>query len=360
MGTKIDPNLDTEEQTMKRSMSRMTGWYAAAALAAGVMAAPVAFAQDAGLAAQQQAHQAAQQKKEQNRENRAERREQKREREQLSNMPKPVRETLKAETQNATNVDYYRAEGQDSSGGKGREFGAKFTNAQNHQIDLRVDREGKVISRQDLTAATATAQAPAAPAQQPVPAPVPAPTPAPTTPAPTASTQAPESGNPIYRRLQATEVPANIRAIFDKDTKNGRDVHYYRTKYGTQLAYEAKWTDANGKDMKHYVSDAGTTLVRGEDVDNDNAQTAGASTPASTSSKTNTSIKTGRAQLKELPKSVQTQVSRMTEGASNVDLYNTKYGDQQAYEAKYTTKAGKHMAVYFDKDGKVLSQKEEK
>ena len=344
---------------MKRSMSRMTGWYAAAALAAGVMAAPAAFAQDAGLTAQQQAHQAEQQKKQQqNQASRAERREQKHEREELNNMPKPVRQTLRAETQNATNVDYYRVEGQDSSGGKGREFGAKFTNAQNHQMDIRVDREGKVISRQDLTAATAAAQAPAAPAQQPAPARAPT-TPAP---APTASTQAPESGNPIYRRLQANEVPANIRAIFDQDTKNGRDVHYYRTKYGTQLAYEAKWTDANGKDMKHYVSDAGTTLVRGEDVDNDNAQTASASTPAKTSSNNNssTNIKTGRAQLSDLPKSVQTQVSRMTEGASNVDLYNTKYGDQQAYEAKYTTKAGKHMAVYFDKNGKVLSQKEEK
>jgi len=350
---------------MKRSMSRMTNWYAAAALATGMMVAPMAFAQDAGLTAQQQAHQAEQQKKQQNQAEKAERREQKHEREQLANMPKPVRETLKAETANATNVDYYKAEGQNNAGGKGREFGAKFTNAANHQMDIRVDRDGKVISRQDLTAATAAAQAPATAAQQPATV---TPTPAPATPAPgtaTASTQAPPSGDPMYRRLQANELPASIKNIFDQDTKNGRDVHYYRTKYGNQLAYEAKWTDANGKDMKHYVGDNGQTFVRGEDVDNDNAQTASASTPAKTSSSksnsdSSTNIKTGRAQMSELPKSVQTQVSRMTEGASNVDLYNTKYGDQQAYEAKYTTKAGKHMAVYFDKNGKVLSQKEEK
>jgi hypothetical protein len=353
---------------MNRTMSKMTNWYAAAALAAGMMVAPAAFAQDAGLTAQQQAHQAAEQKKEQQHANKAEtkaeRREEKHEREQLANMPKPVRETLKAETANATHVDYYKAEGANTGGGKGHEFGAKFTNAQNHQMDIRVDRDGKVISRQDLTGATAAAQAPATAAQQPA-------TATPTTPAPgsaTASTQAPPSGDPMYRRLQANEVPANIRTVFDQDTKNGRDVHYYRTKYGNQLAYEAKWTDANGKDMKHYVSDAGTTLVRGEDVDNDNATTAGSKTPAtpaktsgsSTSNSSNTNIKTGRTELNQLPKSVQTQVSRLTEGASNVDLYNTKYGDQQAYEAKYTTKAGKHMAVYFDKDGKVLSQKEEK
>ena len=102
--------------------------------------------------------------------------------------------------------------------------------------------------------------------------------------------------------------------------------------------------------------------MRGPDVDNDNAQTAGASTPASkTNTNTNnTSIKTGRTQLNDLPKSVQTQVNRMTEGARDVNLYNTKYGDEQAYEAKYTTKDGKHMAVYFDRNGKVLSQKEEK
>jgi hypothetical protein len=326
----------------------------------------MAFAQDAGLTAQQQAHQAEQQKKQQNQAEKAERREQKHEREQLANMPKPVRETLKAETANATNVDYYKAEGQNNAGGKGREFGAKFTNAANHQMDIRVDRDGKVISRQDLTAATAAAQAPATAAQQPATV---TPTPAPATPAPgtaTASTQAPPSGDPMYRRLQANEVPANIRTVFDQDTKNGRDVHYYRTKYGSQLAYEAKWTDANGKDMKHYVSDNGTTLVRGPDIDDNDAQTAGSKTPASTSGNTstssnsNTSIKTGRAQLTDLPKPVQTQVHRLTEGASDVNYYNTKYGDQQAYEAKYTTKAGKHMAVYFDKDGKVLSQKEEK
>ena len=333
---------------MKRSMSRMTSWYAAAALAAGVMMAPTVFAQDAGLTAQQQAQQA---KKQQNQETRAERREQKREREELSNMPKPVRQTLRAETQNATNVDYYRVEGQDTtSGGKGREFGAKFTNAANHQMDIRVDREGKVISRQDLTAATAAAQAPATAAQQPAPAPA-----APATPAPGSASAQPL---PAGRRLQANELPANIRTIFDQDTKNGRDVRYYQTRYGTQPAYEAKWTDANGKDMRHYVGNNGQTFVRGEEVDNDNAQTAGASTPASTSSKN--TIKTGRAELNDLPRSVQTQVRRMTEGARDVNLYNTKYGDEQAYEAKYTAKDGKHMAVYFDRNGKILSQKEEK
>jgi len=74
------------------------------------------------------------------------------------------------------------------------------------------------------------------------------------------------------RRLQANELPANIRQIFDKDTKNARDVRYYQTRYGTQAAYEAKWTEANGKEMKHYVSDTGTTFVRGEETDAERAR----------------------------------------------------------------------------------------
>ena len=48
----------------------------------------------------------------------------------------------------------------------------------------------------------------------------------------------------------------------------------------------------------------------------------------------------------------------MTEGARDVDFYRTKYGSQQAYEAKYTSRDGKNMAVYLDENGKVLSQKE--
>ena len=335
---------------MKRSY---TTWYAAAALAAGVMAAPVTYGQTAGLEAQQAARREAEKKKEQQA-NKEERRELKREREQLNNMPKPVRQTLRAETQNSTNVDYYRVEGENTAGGKGREFGARFTAANGHQMDVHVDREGKVISRQDLTA-SATAQAPIAAPQTPAPVPAPA------------RVEAPPSGSPIYRRLQASEVPANIRAEFDKDTVGARDVDYYRTKYGSQLAYEVKWTDPKtGKDMRHYLSDDGRTLVRGESRDDDdNAQTAGARTPAankpdtSKNEKRDTSFKTGRAELNDLPRPVQTQFRRLTENARDTEFYRTKYGSQQAYEAKYTTRDGKNMAVYVDDSGKVLSQKEE-
>jgi hypothetical protein len=273
-----------EESTVKR-FSRL---YTAVALGLGVTAAPYAFAQDAGLNRQQQVKQENDRKKEQKRENRdneqltrQERREAKREREQLNNMPKPVREALRSDTAQAgvKDVDYYRVEAEGGKGNAGREFGARFTAANGHKMDVRVDRDGKLLSRQDLTqAATASAQTPATAAQQPAPA-TPTTPGTPATPAPgsaTASTEAPESGNAIYRRLQATEVPANIRTIFDKDTTKASDVRYYRTKYGSQLAYEVKYTDASGKEMRHYVSDAGQTLVQGESKDDDNEKLASA------------------------------------------------------------------------------------
>ena len=344
---------------MKKNMQALM---AAVALGVGVSAVP-AWAQapgqvpvDAGLSRQQQVNQEKQQKKEQQRETKQERRELKREREQLSNMPEGARKALRAETQNAKEVDYFRAEGDQTATKIDREFGARYVAANGHLIDVRFDKTGKEVARLDLTTAQAEAdaraagRAPATAQQQPAQAPA-----TPGQPAPTASTEAPESGNPIYRRLQANEVPQNIRAVFDKDTAGGRDVRYYRTKYGSQLAYEAKWTDAKGQEMRHYVSDAGQTLVRGEVRDDDSAQTAGASTPAA--NKPDDSIKTGRAELKDLPRGVRTQLSRMTEGGKDVKFYSTKYGSQQAYQAKFTSRDGKDMSVIVDESGKVLSQK---
>ena len=368
---------------------------AAVTLGAGIAAAPVAFGQDAGLQRQQAEAKAREQKREANQQTKAERREEKREREQLNNMPEAPRKVLRAETQNAKDVDFYRIDAQGdlaAKGEKARQFGAKFTAANGHQMDVRVDRQGNVISRQDLTQ-TASAQVPTAPAQVPAPT---TPTPAPTTPAPaptspTASTEAPESGSPIYRRLQANEVPANIRAIFDKDTAGARDVRYYRTKYGSQLAYEAKWDDArSGKEMRHYVNDAGQTLVRGESSDNDDAaQTASANNrrdndrdrrdsdrsrdrdfdrnrdpdrddrdnATTAGSSSSAQIKTGRAELNDLPRPVQTYFRRATEGSSDVKFYATKYGSQQAYQADYKGSDGKQHSVILDQNGKVLSQK---
>jgi len=390
---------------MKKNMQ---AFMAAVAIGAGFVVAPMAHAQDAGITLQQQKEQERKTKQEQKAENRteqqatkAEKRQEKHEREELNNMPKPVRQTLRAETLNKQNVDFYRVEGQGGKAAAGREFGAKFTDANGHQMDVRVDREGKVLARNDVTATAAAT--PATAAQQPG-------TVTPTTPAPaagtgTASTEAPESGNAIYRRLQATEVPQNIRTIFDKDTTGAKNVAYYRTKYGSQLAYEAKWTDASGKDMRHYVSDAGQTLVRGESNDNDdNARTASNSNDrrdndrnhndrsrddrsrddrnrddrarndrdrdsnrdrdrdhhddnATTAGSSSSTIKTGRAELNDLPKPVQTYFRRQTENGKDVKYYSTKYGSQQAYQADFKSSDGKDHSVILDQNGKVLSQK---
>src|SRR5688572_7819311 len=179
----------------------MKNWYAAAAVAAGLMIAPVAAsAQTIGLEAQQQQARAERERKEaqkaanrqEQQTDKQERRELKREREQLNNMPEAPRKALRAATQGASNIDYYRVPDQ-----KPPQFGAQFTAADGKQYDLRVDRQGNVLSRNEVNA-QASAQAPIQPAQTPAPA---TPAPAPTTPAPgsaTASADAPESGNAIY------------------------------------------------------------------------------------------------------------------------------------------------------------------
>ena len=294
-----------------------------------------------------------------------ERKEQKREKEQLNNMPQPARRVLRTETEKAQNVDYFRVrdEAQDRN-----IFGATYTTADGKNMDLRVDRQGNVISRTDLTAqaaAQAAAQQPAAPAPvQPAPAPAPVPAPgtaqAPTptpAPAPTAPTaEAPKSGDPIYRRLQANEVPQNIRTVLDREAQGGKDVKYYRTKYGKQLAYEVKFDDASGKGKGVYVDDSGTVLTRKTD---DPRDTSEAETASARESASDNKQALGRVQMDDLPKQAKTQLTRLTEGGKNVNLYRTRYRGQDAFEAKFTTRDGKKMNIYVDESGKVLSQKEE-
>ena len=144
-------------------MKTIPNWLAAVALSAAVTSAVPAFGQagqpstiSGAQRAQQddqkqtkEERQAAQrERQEQQRADRAERRQANQEKEQLKNMPRPVRLTLRGETANATDVDYYREKGEQ---GQPPTFGAKFTSAEGRNIDLRVDREGKVISRNDLT-----------------------------------------------------------------------------------------------------------------------------------------------------------------------------------------------------------------
>jgi hypothetical protein len=189
---------------------------------------------------------------------------------------------------------------------------------------------------------------------------VPAPTtPAPAPTAPTASTEAPKSGDPVYRRLQANEVPANIRTVLDREAQGGKDVKYYRSKYGSQMAYTVRFDDAKGNEQAVHVADNGAVLARGGH-DTDDAQTASTSQkPGTPANDKNASQAPGRVELNAIPKTAQTQLRRLTEGASDVKFYRTKYGNQQAFQANFTSKDGKDHRVFVDEDGKILAQKDE-
>ena len=363
-------------------MKTIPNWLAAVALSAAVTSAVPALGQaqqpstisgaqraqqDDQKQTREERREAQRERQEQQKADRAERRQENKEKEQLKNMPRPVRLTLRGETANATDIDYYREKGEK---GEGPTFGAKFTSAEGRNIDLRVDREGKVVSRTDLTAQTASAQAPAqapatpAPGQPAQPAPTPAPgttTPAPTPaqPGATASKEAPPSGDPIYRRLQANEVPQNVRTVLDREAQGGKEVEYYRTKYGRQLSYTVSYNDAKGVEHDVYVADDGRVLTRHTD-DEDDAQNASASDKAKPATgSTPPAQQYGRVELKALPKQVQTQFSRLTEGGSDVKFYTTKYGQQSAFLADFRSKDGKQHKVYVDESGKILSQKAE-
>src|SRR5687767_12711338 len=157
-------------------MKTIPNWLAAVALSAAVTSAVPAFGQaqqpstisgaqraqqDDQKQTKEERQQAQRERQEQQRADKAERRQANQEKEQLKNMPRPVRLTLRGETANATNIDFFRDKGEK---GEPPTFGATFTSAEGRNIDLRVDREGKVVSRTDLTAQTASAQAPATPA----------------------------------------------------------------------------------------------------------------------------------------------------------------------------------------------------
>jgi len=332
-------------------MKKLPAWAAAVALGAAVATTSSAFGQ-----ADLQLRQAAQKEKEQNREKRQEnqgdkqeRRQEKKEREELNNMPQGARKVLKTETENASNIDYYRHK--EDNDGKGndnkRVFGATFTKADGHQYDIKVDRDGNVLSRTDLTA------------------------PAPTSPTARGGSQdAPESGSPVYRRLQANEVPANIKTVLDREAQGGKDVKYYRSKYGQQMAYTVRWDDANGREQAVHVGDNGQVLARGGHGLDDNATTASGNQPAkssgspstssnSGSSNSNANAAPGRVELNAIPRQAQTQLRRLTEGASDVKFYRTKYGSEQAYQANYTSKDGKEHRVFVDDNGKILSERDE-
>jgi hypothetical protein len=354
-------------------MKKLPAWAAAVALGAAVATTSSAFGQ-ADLQLRQAAQNEKQQKeqnRDQNKADRQERRQEKKEREQLNNMPQGARKVLKAETENATNIDYYRHK--EEADGKGndnkRVFGATFTKADGHQYDIKVDRDGNVLSRTDLTAQQTAAARPATPAPATPATPAPA-TPAPTTPAPAptspsasaGSQDAPESGSPVYRRLQANEVPANIKTVLDREAQGGKDVKYYRSKYGQQMAYTVRFDDANGREQAVHVADNGTVLARGgHGIDETNgAQTASGNQPAKGSgSSSSANAAPGRVELNAIPRQAQTQLRRLTEGASDVKFYRTKYGNEQAYQANYTSKDGKEHRVFVDDEGKILSQRDE-
>jgi hypothetical protein len=330
----------------------------ATVLGVSMTAAPVAFGQ-ADLTFKQQREAEARrqaeereqgQTKEERQAAQQARKQVRREREQLNNMPERARKVLRAETANAQNVDYFR-EGEEGS----RTFGARFTRADGHQMVVRVDNKGTVVSRDDETAAQqAAASAPGqTAAQQPAAAPAPAPAPgqpAPATPGLTRSERGdvPAAGDAFYREIRLDEVPADIRPALERAAAGGRDVKYFRSRYGNEIAYEARYTPANGERQVLFVNERGQLIAS-------RAESAQPANEAATAS-ADDGIKRGRAELNDLPRPVQTKFRQLAPNAEKVEYFQTKWGKQQAYAASFQ-RDGKEQTYHLDTEGNVLSHR---
>src|SRR4051794_30449300 len=123
-----------------RRTNKLSLWMAVATIG---LSAP-AFAQNAaGLDAQRQAEQQHAQQRAQNRAERDQKKEDKRDRELLKNMPKAARNALEDQVKGAQgDVDYYKTEVDNQ-----RAFGAIFKDATGQVVDVRVNKDGKVLSR---------------------------------------------------------------------------------------------------------------------------------------------------------------------------------------------------------------------
>lgn len=340
-----------------RMTNKLPLWLAVATIGVAV---PPAFAQNAaGLQNQQQERrQDREQRQERNRAERDQKREDKRDRELLRNMPKEARNALEAQVKGAQgDVDYYKTE----VGGE-RAFGAIFKDSTGQVVDVRVDRNGKVLSRLGAAqGATPLAPAAAAPAA-----------------APAAADADPVQANANSREPGAVnfrDMPAAVQQAFRAETRNGRDIHFYQV----NGAYEARLltapddprrallvrVDPNGQVLGRRPIEPGEVAISGAGAAPVAAPVA-AGSPASASGlpdpvQANANSRDRDAiNFRDMPAAVQETMRQETRNGSNIRFYRAKFGSQDVYEAKLMAAPNDprgELAVRVDPTGKVVERR---
>lgn len=304
-------------------MTRKPALMLAAALAVGAVGwSPAAsFGQDA---TKQERKQQKQQEKEARQAEKDRRKEEKREKALLNKMPAPARDALTAQTSGGTEVDYYRLAGQD------RVFGAMFRDETGQLVDVRVDRDGQIISR--LTSDHPSETAEAAPAAaDPAAAEI------------TAEVEAPEVGV----LLNSDQLPQPVRETMFKEIEGSPDPRYYRVMLGDQSVYETRYTTPDGKAMIAHVDETGRFIQRQEIT----PETPPA--PTSTSSTDREVI-----DFDTMPKEIRDAMRKATKGGDGAQFYRATFNGERIFETRFWNDDDRRILVRMSEDGKILETKQ--
>jgi uncharacterized membrane protein YkoI len=243
----------------------------------------------------------------------------KREEREYKDMPKDVRKTIKKEVSGADDVDYFTAQ-QD-----GRSvYGARFTADDGKQIEVRVDDNGKLISRSEPAAAAvagepAAAQPAAAAAAQP--------------------DRPPE-------KVSAEQMPDAARATMQEETRGSKDVNFFRVWESGFVIYHATYTTPQGENLRLYVSEDGTVLRKRNEYNSPVETLSGK--PA---------VEDNKLELSELPGPTQEAISKVTAGGSDIRYYKAMLGTRECYAAMFTGPDGKRRVTRVTDSGEVLQTK---
>jgi hypothetical protein len=254
-------------------------------------------------------------------------------------MPAPVQQAFRQETRNGRDIHFYQVNGG---------YEARLLTAPDdprRALLVRVAPSGEVLGRRPIEPGDVRiASAGAAPAAAPA---------APAAPASPSRLPDPVQANADSRDRDAInfrDMPPAVQETMRTETRNGRNIRFYRGKFGSQDVYVANLlTDPNDPRGELAVRvDASGKVVERRALGQEEAQTAAAE------QKRDPFLLTAR----EIPARARDALDRELKGASDVRYYRAKLGSQDVIEGKGQLKNGNDLAIRVDDSGKVLDRRE--
>jgi hypothetical protein len=261
----------------------------------------------------------------------------KHEAEKLANMPAEARHALKAATEGTTNPDYFKL----TVDGK-PVFGATFVAADNKHYEVRVAKDGTLISKEeaaaDATADAAKAAADSAAAQKARDDAAAAAKGAAIAPAamqPGVATPAMIQGRTAV--ADTASFPAPVKERLAGETMGCKNVHYYTsTAEGTQL-YESDYDTLDQVHVRLRVQPNGRIFSKQQD----RAGEVSMHSPI---------------ELDQAPAAARKMLQTETAGVKNPEFFKVTEGGKTSYEAAFAGEQGKTRHVRISEEGKIVSK----